>query len=266
MKKILEPGIYPDISNDEYHNEIEGVSNSYMGNIDECPANGKVDKKETHAMILGRACHSYVLEGPEAFFKEFIVLPEGMSPTTKAGRLVGEENPNKGIISAADSIKIHDMRKAVLSHPLAAKLIKEGVSEQTVIWKDESTGLLCKCRPDRIPAGDKGTVVDLKTADNAGYYPFSRSVLKYGYARQDAFYSDGVEAVTRKTFDSFAFIVVEKNPPYRTEVYILDDEWRTWGRQEYIRLLQIEKECRDKGFYPHYQNAGADELYKPSYL
>ncbi|MBW2645068.1 MAG: hypothetical protein JRE23_02615 [Deltaproteobacteria bacterium] len=59
---------------------------------------------------------------------------------------------------------------------------------------------------------------------------------------------------------------MEDKPPYRTEVYTLDKDFLKWGYNEYKRLLLIEKECRDAGFYPHYQNAGAVELTKPNYL
>jgi hypothetical protein len=64
----------------------------------------------------------------------------------------------------------------------------------------------------------------------------------------------------------FAFIAVEKEPPYRVEVYTLDIDFVQYGWLEFHRLLQIEKECREKNFWPHYVNAGAEELTKPPYV
>ncbi len=264
----MEPGLYPNISHKEYH-ALERVSNSYLGRLDKCPASAKLPSEETAALIFGRAFHCYTLEGQEAFKKEFAVAPQ-CDRRTKAGKAVFEDfetlHPNHTILTQADLETIEGMYNAVAFHPFASKLLTEGRSEISVLWTDEETGLDCKCRPDRIPDGDHGVIVDVKTVRDASEYGFQKSVVNYGYARQAGMYTEGYNSVCSGKVDAFVFICVEKEPPYRTEVYVLDDDFVEWGRNEFHRLLNIEKECRQKEFYPHYRNAGAGQIMMPAYL
>lgn len=266
------PGIYANISAEVYHKELtEYVSKSYLKRLDKCPAAAKVPQEDTPAMAFGRACHVYLLEGDAAFIKECAVLPTGIDRRTKEGKEAWADfeaaNEGKTLVSADDFQKIVAMKKALNAHPFATKLLAEGVSEQTVIWQDAETSLMCKCRPDRIPSGNKGVLVDLKTCSCAGEYEFCRDVVKYGYDLQAAYYLDGINAATRQTFDGFCFVAIEKEPPFRTETYMLDAEFIVRGQYEYRRLLAIEAECRAKGEWPNYEGVGnLVTLFKPNYL
>jgi hypothetical protein len=264
----LGPGIYSGIPAEVYHG-LPYVSNSYLSRLDKCPAAARVPTEETDALVFGRAAHSYILEGPEVFCQEFVVAPK-IDKRTKAGKEqwaeFQEANTGRGLITADDMATIEDMRAAVHAHPFAKKLLGMGVSEQTVIWEDLQTGIMCKCRPDRIPSGGKGVLVDLKTTQEAGEISFARSMVKYGYARQAAMYLDGVARATGETYDAFAFIAVEKSEPYRVETYLIDPEFIQWGRLEYQRLLRLEQMCRAEGEYPNYQHPELVTIYKPNYL
>ena len=71
-KIILEPGIYSDISNEDYHNKIDGVSNSWLGEFKYCPAKAKLKRtSEADHFVFGRAFHTLTLEGAVAFNNEF---------------------------------------------------------------------------------------------------------------------------------------------------------------------------------------------------
>ncbi len=266
----LQPGIYPNIPAETYHAMTDYVSKSYLKRLDKCPAAAKVPQEDTPAMAFGRASHVFLLEGEDAFVKECAVIPAGIDRRTKAGKEDWAHfevmNQGKTIITAEELRKIIEMRQALLKHPFAPKLLADGVSEQTVIWMDQDTEIACKCRPDRIPSGNKGVLVDLKTCSCAGEYEFCRDVVKYGYDLQAAFYLDGIREATGTYFDAFCFIALSKEPPYQTEVYILDGEFIQYGRDEYRRLLRIEAGCRKAGLYPNYVNAGLSTLYKPNYL
>lgn len=265
----LEPGIHSDIPASAYHAMTDYVSKSYLKRLDKCPAAAKVPQEDTPAMAFGRASHVFLLEGEEAFIKECAVIPAGIDQRTKAGKEDWAHfkamNQGKTIITAEEFRRIIEMRQALQKHPFAPKLLADGVSEQTVIWMDAETGVGMKCRPDRIPDG-KGVLVDLKTCSCAGEYEFCRDVVKYGYAMQAALYLDGLNTVTGNEYDAFCFIALSKEPPYQTEVYILDGEFIQYGRDEYRRLLAIELKCRNEQFYPHYKNQGIVTLCKPGYL
>lgn len=267
-KNEIALGIYDNIPYRKYQ-ELPYVSNSYLGRLASCPAKALVPREDTPALIFGRAVHCYILEGKRTFNKEFVIAPD-IDKRTKDGKEEWDtflkKAKDKTIISSTDFKTICDMKDSILKHPFAPILLKEGVSEQTVIWRDDETEIICKCRPDRVPSGDKGVLVDLKTTNDASEKAFTHAVINYGYARQAAFYMDGITKATGMTFDAFVFIVVEKEPPYRVEVYELDMEFIGWGYEKYKELLRLEKQCRQNGRYPHYQNAGASVIYKPNYL
>lgn len=265
---MLEPGIYPDIPHDVYHGMNDYVSNSYLSRLNKCPAAAKLPQEETPALVLGRAIHCYILEGEEEFLKQFCVAPE-RDRRTKEGKatyaMFEQANQGKTVITVSDMAKLVDMREAVYQHPFANLVLSEGVSEQTVIWTDANTGIACKCRPDRIPSNGAGVLVDLKTTTDAGEYGFTRSITTYGYARQAALYLDGINAASGSNFDAFVFVVLEKEPPYRVEVYELDSDFIQAGRRDYQRLLAIEAQCREAGEYRNRQNDSLITLYCPKY-
>ena len=95
-------------------------------------------------------------------------------------------------------------------------------------------------------------IVDVKTTNDASPKAFLNTVIKYGYHRQAAIYIDGYNEVTNGKVDAFFFLVVEKTPPYRVECYTLEDMFINYGREEFHRLLRLEKECRENDFWPHW--------------
>lgn len=263
----MEPGVYTNISSKEYHDMTDIVSNSYLGRLDKCPASVMAQQKDTPALLFGRALHSFVLEGMEKFIKDFAVAPQ-CDRRTKEGKEIWElfemDNQGKGIIKEEDFEIIQKMDNAIKTHPFAKRILASGISEQTVIWVDEETGIKCKCRPDRT--APHNTLVDLKKTKDAGSHAFQRSIVTYGYARQAGMYLEGISIATKKNYDSFCFIAVEDVEPYRVEVYTLDQQFVAWGAREFHRLLNLEKKCRESKKYPHYKTGGAVNIFKPSYL
>lgn len=267
----MEIGIHHNISHKDYHSWTDIVSNSYLGRLSKVPAAARLHQEETAAMKFGRAIHVYVLEGDDAFMREYHVT-ENRGKRSKEDKAYWIETiqryPNKELITEGDYQVIIDMKDAVMSHPFASKLLAEGISETTLIWRDEETGLICKARPDRIPDGNKGVILDLKSTNNAAKNSFQNDCVKFGYAREGAIYLEGFARLTGALYVDliFACIAVEKEPPYRCEVYTIEHDFLEWGYGEFHRLLQIEKKCRDANYWPHYNNAGADTLFKPAYL
>jgi exodeoxyribonuclease VIII len=267
MIKEYKPGIYDNISIAEYHGEgmRHIVSNTQLGRLDKCPANVHVPMKDTPAMQIGRAAHTYVLEGEETFLKEYAVIPK-CTRSSKIWAGHQADNLKKTLIFEGDYANIVNIKNAVFSHPTASVYLQDGKSEQTVIWQDKETGILCKCRPDRNPGKQYRLLVDFKTSNDVSDYGFRRSIDKFGYARQGAFYTEGISKATNEEFNGFVLVATEPTPPHRTEVYVIDPDYIQRQSKEVHRLLRIEKECRDKGFYPHYQNAGATDVFTPNHL
>jgi len=262
----MEPGIYPTMSNAEYHAITDHVSNSYLSRLSICPAAAKVPQEETPAMALGKAFHSYVLDGEDAFYGAFAVA-EDIDRRTKAGRAAFEafsaKNKGKEIITRADLDKIVGMDAAIKAHPVARNLLAGGMNEVSIFWVDPFSGLPCKARPDHI---FDAVLVDLKKTRDASEHGFRNSILRYGYHRQAAFYCDGMTKLTGKRHDTFAFIAVEDVPPYRIGVYTLSEGFMDYGRNDYQFLMARESRCRASNEWPNYTSAEVTELELPRYL
>jgi len=261
-------GIFSNISHDEYHNMVDYVSNSYLGRLDRCPAAAKVPSEDTPTFAFGRAYHSFVLDGPESFGRDFIVAPE-INKRTKEGKTEWEKfteaNKEKTVISADDFKAIEAMYGALAIHPVAAVLLGKGRSETSIFWVDAETGLPCKVRPDRIPDGDHGVILDLKSVASAELGAFTRACMNFGYGREAGMYIEGFNNVSNATVDAFVFICQEKDEPYRVEVYTLEDLFIEYGKREFRRLITLEAECRKNNFWPHYKHEEIRTIYLPNW-
>jgi hypothetical protein len=264
----MEKGIYPNIHHNEYHDMTDIVSNSYLGRLAKCPAAAKVPMAETAALTFGRAYHSFVLDGQESFYKDFAVSPQ-CDRRTKEGKatyaLFCEESAGKTVIDQIDMETVEAMYGALAIHPIASKLLLDGRSEMSVFWTDEETGLPCKCRPDKIPDGDHGVILDLKTVRSAEIHAFTSACMTYGYAREAGMYIEGFNAVSSAKVDAFVFIAQEKDAPYRVEVFTMEDLFIEYGQHEFHRLIKIEAECRKSNFWPAWKYEEIKTLYLPNY-
>lgn len=268
----FKPGIYPDVPFRDYL-KIDAVSNSYLGQLNDCPAKTLIERDDTKSLGLGRAVHTLVLEGEEAYSKRYAVAPHCNRSTTKGKKIWADfvlGLKKQEILRLEDGEKARAINSAVFNQPMASKLLADGVTERTVIWRALDSAIPAKCRPDALPDEGKRTLVDLKTTRDASERAFLRSLLNYGYVRGAAFYLDSMnyfKPLGSKFYDSFVFIAVETEAPYRTECYTLTDAFIEYGREEYKRLLKIHKECKKTGFYPHYSNVKSiTTIDKPNWL
>jgi hypothetical protein len=280
----MDNSIVYDLPHHDYHAMTDRISNSYLSRLAICPASAKIKQEETPAMTLGRALHSFILDGPAAFGREFSIIPNDAPKSPSITQLNAKKpsdetikaiewwaafnNNNIGrvIISSDDLKSITEMDRAVKSHPTARKLIGTGATEVSIFWTDSFSGLPCKARPDLIPGNIGRTLIDLKKTRDASPHAFMRSVVTYGYHRQSSFYLDGMKKVTGEEYDLFAFIAVEDKEPFRVEVYTLSPTFIERGRTEVQMLLTVELNCRSKNEWPNYQSAQATELEMPKYM
>lgn len=163
-----------------------------------------------------------------------------------------KENEGRSILNPDQWKQIHAMRDAVMAHPAANALLTRtpGRAEQSIYWIDTITGTLCRCRPDWMR--DDHLPIDLKTTEDASPEGFARSIAKFRYEVQAAFYLDGIEAATGKRPKNFVFIAVEKKPPYAVGVYVLDAETLEIGLGLYREDLATYTECAKANKWPGY--------------
>lgn len=225
-----------DMPRDEY-DALPGVSNSQLKHARRSIARMRWAREnptpDSPALAFGRVVHAAILEGVE-----YNVVGGTKSRTTKVWHQAVEkfrEITDGPICLASEWDIVVEMRDAIANHEAAVALLDEPhhceVSAGTTF-----DGQPVKCRADLV-MDERPLIVDLKTTQDASPHAFAQSVGKYGYARQAAYYTDIFEAVTGEPHE-FAFIAVEKSPPYEVRVYTLDDMTLEAGRCEYKRHLK----------------------------
>lgn len=194
----MEPGMYLDISNEDYHSGA-GVSKSQLDDIATNPAIYKwrkeapVDTEKLKALDMGTALHCLLLE-PLEFDKRFIVAPEFNRRTTagkeeEARFLKDCEGSGMTVMDAEQGRKLKLMRESALAHPAARWLLEaEGHCEGSIYWTDDETSELCRIRPDKFLTGQP-VIVDVKKVADMDRFP--RHLAEFRYHMQDAMYREG---------------------------------------------------------------------------
>ncbi|EEZ1117641.1 exodeoxyribonuclease VIII [Escherichia coli] len=255
----IEPGIYYGISNENYH-AGPGVSKSQLDDIADTPAlylwrkDAPVDTTKTKTLDLGTAFHCRVLE-PEEFSNRFIVAPE-FNRRTNAGKeeekafLMECASTGKTVITAEEGRKIELMYQSVMALPLGQWLVESaGHAESSIYWEDPETGILCRCRPDKI-IPEFHWIMDVKTT--ADIQRFKTAYYDYRYHVQDAFYSDGYEAQFGVQ-PTFVFLVASTTVEcgrYPVEIFMMGEEAKLAGQQEYHRNLRTLADCLNTDEWP----------------
>lgn len=259
---ITEPGVY-DLPVEAYHRDpVEGGSLSCSASRrlipPSCPAKYRWhadNPGEDHAphFDFGSAAHKLVLgAGAE------IVVIDADSWRTKDAKEQRDAAyaAGKTPLLAGDMQVVEDMAESLTAHPIAGKLFTtgKGKPEQTLVWRDERTGIMRRALLDWLP--DSGRVYpDYKTALSAWPEDFRKPADRYGYAQQGAWYLDGVRALGLGGDDAaFVFVVQEKEPPYLTTVMELDSLSLRIGAQRNRQALSIFQHCTETGVWPGYSD------------
>lgn len=259
-------GIHKGIPNAEYHADRTAVSSTWLKKINKSPFHLRAyldspPAVPTLALAMGSAVDCLTFE-PKLWDEQFIVAPKDLNRRTKAGQ---EEwaalSADKRTLLTYDQFQEATMTaKATLTNPVMRDFMKSGESQLTFVWRDPVTGLLCKCRPDWYNE-KSGTIVDLKTAQDASPDAFSKDIAKFGYHIQQAFYSDGIRCCG-KPVKRFVFGVMEKPDgqiiqaadPRLMAFYELDQEDLDAGQDSYSSGLAAINFCMINNEWEGYTN------------
>jgi hypothetical protein len=270
MTVITEPGIYPDIPNDKYHADpVPGGSLSVSGAKVLLEAPSKYAWQRTHATYsdrfdLGSVAHALVLDDDTVE----IVEVDAKDWRTKAATEAREAARARGAIAllSKDMRTCEDMADAITKNAEAAELLAlPGKSEQSAFWIDHRTDIWRRARFDRLPDGEPFIVADYKTAASAKPGAFAKAAGDFGYHQQAAWYAECAVALGLTDAPSFVFIVQEKEAPYITQVFQLDDYAIDLGHRLNARALDIYAECIATDTWPDY-GSGVQTLTLPTYI
>jgi hypothetical protein len=252
-----------DLSNEEYHRDKSALSSSSLKKLLKSPksfysyATGEQEFKETDAMRLGTLFHMALLE-PELFKKKYVLMPDFgdmRSPKNRQTRDEWKANqaPDAVILSEEEKTDIIGMINSVARHRDAARMLKNGQSEISGFFRDPTTGMKCKIRPDFFLEKDMA-LMDVKTTEDCSLEAFSRTLWSYRYDVQMAMYCEGIRMITGKAVVHPMYLVIERKPPYECAVYRCDEGLIARGMTDYLGCLDLLKNCLDTNKWPGYQS------------
>lgn len=283
--KSLEVGIYFNLSNEDYHNDpaiscsnIKDLLISPLKYWDSSPLNPNREFRDTKAKTIGAALHCLLME-KEKFDDDYIVLPkleidsdfyreESKKPDflsnfelfktkdAKTFKYFG----SKTVIRQEEFEEINEAVNNLEAQGAAGSLFKDGYAEVSIFWKDEETGLMCKCRPDYLTPN---YIADYKSIANIEM--IERDLATYKYHFQAAYYLEGLnqlkksppllpknitknwwENLINTDHNNFIFAFQGKESPYLVRLKALDQEVLDIGREKFRLGLQIYKENIEK--------------------
>ena len=254
------------------------------------------EKRETDALLLGTLVHCLVLE-PDKFEQRYEralqageydnvikTVPEMRNYCREKGiasvglkqelvQRIIEHQPDAPVwdvmqsrqrqskrrtVNAEMWDRAHRMRDSVCNNHAAANLLCDG-SPEVSVWGSYHDELV-KCRGDWLRKD--GVCIDLKTCSCASRDKFGRDCANFGYGLQQVHYMNTLNSAGL-TCELFAFVAVESEPPYLSQVYMLDDYSRQVCHDRYDRALDQLAECRRTNRWPGYSPDGVSELVMP---
>lgn len=116
----------------------------------------------------------------------------------------------------------------------------------------------CKGRADRISqVGNGEVIIDLKThSGSVSPAELERTVAKFGYHRQAAWYADGYERIAGRPCLGFYFIFVSTTAPYLVTAGKMNDEAQAIGWGDCLKAERLLYEAEKSGVWHGY----ADQL------
>ena len=205
--------------------------------------------------IMGGCFHGMVLE-PECLDVEYAIKPpeiDGKSPLTKHYKEsfaeMQEERPDAQWLKADEWKTCLGMAEAIMSNPVYTHYASdvEAIAEGSGYF--DYNGAKCKVRPD-LYASD-GTIIDLKSTQDASEAGFRKSVRNFGYDFQAAWYLEAMRAMGLPA-KQFIFCVVEKVAPFSVATYTLTESEIDRHKPRMQKACEIWATCMDTGVWPGY--------------
>ena len=242
-----------DLTNEAYQNDFRSyLSSSDIRRLLRSPAHYKNPTRiESPAMAFGTLVHTFVLE-PHVAEARYRTRAD-VDGRTKEGKAVRDWEASlaaqQGIqfVGRADYDAATSIASAVRTHLGCVSIMSGGLAEVSCIL-DGFRDINVRIRPDYLT--DKH-IVDLKTCVDARSDAFSRSIMTFGYAIQASWYCDIAQALDGQKRD-FYWVAVEKEAPFAVAVYKASDAMLSYGRREYLKAIELYKECASLDLWPAY--------------
>ncbi len=210
---------------------------------------GLVEDKDSPVYLIGRAAHTRILEGRDAYERQFAlggpINPKTGQPFGANTKAFAEwaETQGKPVLSHDQVALVEQMAAGVAMNDAAVDLLLYGRAEGVV--RAEYCGTPCQIRIDWTHPY-RG-IVDLKTCDELDW--FEADARRYRYLTQLAFYQSVLAVVISKHVPVH-IVAVEKREPFRCGVWRVGDDALAVARQENEAAIRRLLTCRQKDFWP----------------
>lgn len=261
--KINEPGIYT-LDEAVYHADTAlaeefGPSLSSTGakTLLHAPAAFKWEQENPsydRKFNLGTAVHSIVLgvgDGIIEYPEEYLTKTGAISSKSEVKEWETKQRANGLVPLKPDQARlVTDTADAVLTHPIASRILAAGEPEQSIYGVDDETGVTMRGRVDWLR---DNAVIDLKTTGQSAHpWRFAKQAADFGYDIQAAWYYDILVKNGYPVDIPYLHVVVETQPPHLVSVVQLDDESMAAGWAQARKALDLYKQCLDTDTWPGY--------------
>ncbi len=285
---ITAPGAYPDVSAEDYHRNSDllpapSLSSSGAKKLlaqsplhfwFDSPMNpDRPPEEDKPHYSVGKAAHDMILLS-ERWPEFYHVLPEDYrAPSSRTVNFTDDQlaalaarDDGKVILRHDDAEIVRQVAAALQGNRLAMKALTNGVTEETLAWRDPFTGVWLRARPDFRPnsiatGADVRIVADLKFMAPTFCSPagFQRAIDNNGYHQSAAFYADGIKASYGHFPTHWLHVVVEKEAPFSVSLYPLPAEDIERGRMLNRTAIDTFARCLERGKTRDCWPAYADE-------
>jgi exodeoxyribonuclease VIII len=247
----------------DYHRDFGSVSRSMLSVLKESPRlyhelyveRCRQPSPPSAAMIRGTRFDVLLLE-PRKYHASYAISPlygpngEPWDRRKTAHKAAWETWMNDNIGKQPVTVDEHNellmMVRGALRHSEIERVTSAaGHVQARLDWIDPTFGIKCKALVDKAFHGND-LIVDVKTAEDPSPEAFQRAVVRYGYHRQQAWYSTGWRIEFGET-PRFLFCVVGSKPPHDAAVYELDSDAVNAGHTENEYLLRRLVELQSSG-------------------
>lgn len=250
----MEPGIYPDISDLDYHAD-PALSSTGAKALIECPAiyREQIDNPPIKdAFDFGHVAHRLLLgKGSEVAVYPADCLGANGAVSTTAAKDFAKTAREQGKvpIKPDDYAKAELMAQRVREHAEIGPIFATGAAEHSAWSTDPETGVTLRCRPDWLTETTDGrpVIADLKTtAGDTHEWALSKVIHDRGYHQSAAFYLD-VLAACGVTDATFVLVFVSKEPPHQVRAVTLPPAALDRGRELNRRAIDLFAACTETG-------------------
>lgn len=249
-----------DMSNEDYH-AYDGLSCSgFKTFYFESPADYAYAEptERTRPMAIGEALHKAALE-PDLFATNYMLLEDVKDRRASEYKQAAKEYGGDFTLVSHEARWVKNMTTAARLNPDMVKYLDaDGYTEASMFATCPTTGVLIKCRFDKLCTGEVDIPFDLKKTQSVKYRDLQNTIARYGYHVQDAFYRYVYKCCTGKELDPMRFGFVKEKPAHASKVQRIDSEAEMISSGILEKGLEQYAECLRTNEWPYPD--GSEEL------